>query len=321
VNHPRKFLFAHIPKSGGTTLGRILRRNFGASYYSYYGLYDHYMLQAADVQRMCDLHPQYRCISSHLLSLDLPFASANWDFRAFTFIREPVDRALSLYFYTLRLAEKNPGGPHPGPIEEFFRPILSGEKRDMRFFNAQTRFLTARQSETLDWSKIKTLMQEQRLLLAPLEAFDDACLLLERWFPEDFRDNAFPGKQNLAPRNQEVPEELRQALRERNAEDVDLYAKVTELFAEELQKAFGADLESSRQAFQQRCAAVPPDWLQEQEVAPLAEDERRLLAHLKKENAELKAEIERLGRVPFTNLAPPLQMRHLGAIWRRLVAK
>lgn len=320
TGHPsnRRFLFSHIPKSGGTTLGRILRRNFGDAFYPYYGLFDHYMFQAMDVQRMCDLHPQYRCIASHLISLQVPFASPNWDFRVFSFVRDPVERALSLYFYTLRLAEKNPGGQHPGNLEEFFLPILSGQKRDLRFFNAQTRFLAGNRGEDLDWTALDQHRKERKILLVPLEAFDDGCLLLENWFPEDFRDTAYPGRQNLAPRTQEVPEEIRAALARHNAQDRELYEKTRDLFYEQLEAAFGTTLAAARQNFAERCRAVAPDWLAEEETAALTAEERRLFNHLKKENRELKAEVERLGRVPLTSLTPPLRMRHVAALLRRL---
>lgn len=316
--HTFRFLFCHVPKAGGTTMGRILRRNFGKAFYPYYGIYDHYPFSARDIAGMCDLHPHFTCIASHLFSLDIPFEHPRWDFRALSFVRDPVERALSLFFYSVHLAEKSPGGPHPGTIEEFFEPILSGKKQDRRFFDAQTNFLARRDPAGLDLARVETLVEADQLVLAPLDRFDDTCLLLENLFPTHFRDTAYPALENRAPRSQEVPDKLRERLRDANPMDSLLHQTAMRVFENQFGRVLGAKADAAREEFVRRGEALREDWVEEENREALNEEERALLVHLKKENRELKEEIRRLESVPFTNLAPPLRMKHVSAILRRL---
>jgi hypothetical protein len=251
---PDKFIFCHIPKSGGTTMGKILERNFGAGFYPYYGLWDRYMFEAADVAGMCDLHPQYTCLASHLFSLDLPYDSPRFTFRAFSFLRHPVERALSLYFYSFRMARENPGYQPPGSIEEFFAPILD-KKTDGRFFDGQMQFLSNQKPAAWPLEKIDRLMAEQRVLLAPCERFDDACLLLEHRFPHAFRNAAYGRSRNRSDRREPVKEDLRQRLAEANPRDMDLYAMVCDRFAAAVREELGEGpvLEAKRHDFTERC--------------------------------------------------------------------
>ena len=88
-------------------MGQILLRNFGAAFYSYYGLWDTKQLSKEDVSGILTLHPQYRCIASHMFSLDLPYESKIWELSAFSFVRHPVDRAFSLYFHNVRMNQES----------------------------------------------------------------------------------------------------------------------------------------------------------------------------------------------------------------------
>lgn len=317
----RRFLFTHIPKAGGTTMGRILRRNFGASFYPYYGLYDQHMFRAVEVERILDAYPQYQCIASHLFSLRLPWESSRHDVAGFAFVRDPVDRVLSMFFYEEKLARENPGRPGPGTMEDFYSGLLSGREQDGRFFNGQMRFLSGFGQPLLTFEEIFSLVDQRRLLLAPVDSFDDACILLEHRFRESFKDAAYPGRQNTATREKSIPDELRARIAEANTLDAQLFARTQEVFRRQLEEELGTNLAAAREDFARRCAAVAPDWLAEEQTEALNAEERRLFNHLKKENRELKAEVERLGKVPFTSLAPPLQMRHLSAILRRLPRK
>lgn len=98
--HIPLFFFLHIPKTAGTTFKDILRRNFGPGYEEEYGLLVDFTYSAAQVTAMIERYPSLRCLSSHRISLDLPWDRANCSLRAISFIRDPAERFASHYFFT-----------------------------------------------------------------------------------------------------------------------------------------------------------------------------------------------------------------------------
>jgi hypothetical protein len=65
-----------------------------------------------------------------------------------------------------------------GPIRSFFDSILK-QRYDKRLFDAQFNFLSGGNPATLSFSRIEELFGSGKLILAPMERFDDTCLLLE----------------------------------------------------------------------------------------------------------------------------------------------
>lgn len=254
---PKKFIFCHIPKSAGTLFGQILERNFRKRFYPYYGLWDNRFFTKEDVDGMCKLHPQYDCLASHMFSLDLPFESTSYDFKVITFIRNPVERALSLYTYSFRLAKLNSGYQPPASIEEFFNSII--EKRDDdRFCNAQYRFLCGENQTVEGLEKIKSLSESGNLFIAPVERFEDACLLLEKMYPQHFSNNAFGRRSNASAKPIQVPPELSCLLKENNLLDTKLLNIAKQLFDESFNKYFKStsELHLAREKFEKRCSGI-----------------------------------------------------------------
>ncbi len=218
-------------------MGQILLRNFGPAFYSYYGLWDIRQFQSADVSGMLDLHPQFRCIASHMFSADLPFDSVKWDVRAFAFLRNPYERALSLYFHNVRMNKESGATGYVQGIEDFFNKVLT-EKIDLGFFDFQTRFLMPGENPEFRVRRILELVHSGRLLLAPLEMFTEACLLLEQVYPEDFRNAAYTKVHMKSPRGQEIPEGLEAQILENNQFDFELYESVSRIFLDQLREVF-----------------------------------------------------------------------------------
>jgi hypothetical protein len=252
----RQFFFCHIPKTAGTTFGAILRRNFGPAFYSYYGLWDERPFTRQDVAGMCALHPQYRCIASHMFSLDLPETAAGRKTVALAFVRHPLERVLSLYFYDLQLARENGVELARDPAEYFFG--LLREQGQKRFFNGQSRHLL-RGVETADprgW--LHQQCATGRLLLLPVEEFSTALLLLEKLFPNDFSNTAYTGHLKVSRRGQEVPPELLSGMEEANAEDFALHRLAAETFSQLVREHLGGpeEIAALRHSHEERCARL-----------------------------------------------------------------
>ena len=91
VLYERKFLFDHLPKTGGTAFRTVLEQVFGAE-----NVTPHLECRSEiwAVQRF----PAARLISGHYLSL-MPAEGRWFGRKRLTLLRHPVDRAISEYFY------------------------------------------------------------------------------------------------------------------------------------------------------------------------------------------------------------------------------
>ena len=210
-------------------MGRILHRNFGLRFHAYYGLWDTRFFDAADVQGMLEMNQQIDCIASHMITLDLPYNSKTFDINAISFVRDPVERVLSLYFHSLRMAKEVGAEASNVGIDNFFEKVLS-EQRERRFIDAQYRFLTHGIEGDDKLSQIRDLIRSKKILIAPLERFNETCLLLETRFPDYFKNTSYTSRKMLSPRNQEVTELVRSKILESNRMDSDLYKMVAQEF-------------------------------------------------------------------------------------------
>jgi hypothetical protein len=254
---PKKFIFCHIPKVAGTLFGQILDRNFGKKFYPYYGLWDNRFFTKEDVAGMCDLHPQYECLASHMFSLDLPFDSTRFDFRAICFVRDPVERALSLYFYSHRMARLNPGYIPPTSPQDFFKSILNGGDDD-RFQNAQYRFLCGGKPDSIAINNIKRLAENERLLIVPVKRLADCCLLLEKLYPMHFKNTAYGRRSNASKKSEDIPLEIIQIIQDKNHKDVELVEVAEKSFEACFSHQFPslAACENLRKKFRVKCSRI-----------------------------------------------------------------
>jgi hypothetical protein len=199
-------------------MGQILAQNLGKAFFPYYGLWDRFTFVENDVHQMFLLHPQIAAVGSHMLCLRFPLDCPDFSFHAFSFVRHPVERAISHYSYTKKL---NPQLVDPD-INQFFARVFR-ERQDGRFFNNQFRFLSGRDQEPMPWERINELILGRKVLLAPLDRFDGACILLEKRFPHIFQDASYALRENTTTCDQEISDEIRQIILEQNPLDWELY--------------------------------------------------------------------------------------------------
>lgn len=96
----KRFVNIHIPKCGGTTFTSILKSNFRDSFIDGRSVLSDrvFKYSAEDVSSVFRQFPCFRCFSDHKLSVELPWDQ--FDITAICFVRDPVERFLSHYFYT-----------------------------------------------------------------------------------------------------------------------------------------------------------------------------------------------------------------------------
>lgn len=212
------------------------------------------MFTSSDVEGMCGLYPQYRCMASHLFSLHLPWESTELGIQAVAFVRDPVERALSFYFYGFQLSQKFEGHAEREDIESHFDKVLSNEEK-VKYSDGQLTFLSRYNHDSMPLSYIEDLVKSGRLILAPSERFDDACLLLESLFPDDVKDMSYYSRVNSSSWARDIPESVREKISENNLKDLSLHGLAERFFEDLFDKTFPEEstLRLKREQFESRC--------------------------------------------------------------------
>jgi hypothetical protein len=237
--------FAHIQKTAGVTVNRILRRSFGLQHcdvepWSRVGEYYDTSYSAEDHRKLKRLYPRLVSIAGHQVKPHSDLKDACPDVRYFTFLRNPETRTASHYQYAVqRMGEKEP-----------FKEWIKSEKRR----DAQTKHIAGR----ADLESAIKILDEECLLVGLVERFDESLVILRRKLGDPRLDIRYTSE-NVA-RDSSVKTRLlddpstRALLRDANAIDNALYDYVVRELYERQKQAFGATLAEDVESFKARNA-------------------------------------------------------------------
>ena len=196
------FVHLHIPKCGGTAVVEVLSRNFRGALGNTNGILNDYQYDADQVARIIQHYPHLRCLTGHKLSLDLPFDREGLDIQAFTFIRDPVDRFVSHYFYHRNHTNFVPEAKSMDLLEYTDWALRQGNQK--MYIDGQTRFLSG---GSLD--KIRSAVTSGKLLLFPLAKIQESFHTLAHKFPDAFTD-VTTAQENVSRKDQALPAGFRE---------------------------------------------------------------------------------------------------------------
>lgn len=251
-NKRQLFIHIHIPKTAGSTFGKILKNNFGRAAASDNAIIN-YQHSSTQIEQMIKSYPMVKSFSSHRLSLDLPFHLDSVWIQIITHIRNPVDRFISHYFYHRNNQEIN---TVPAAKTLNFRDYIQYaliEGHQAGYINGQTRYLSG-SPDKLGLHKIKKLLDDGHLLLFPVDRFDESCIVLERSYPNYFNNCAYV-RVNISRKDQVVTEEDKNIIRQFIDYDSELL-QMTHVFLDSLIKNYFAeedDLKKALAEFRGRC--------------------------------------------------------------------
>src|SRR5882762_4182849 len=153
-------LFHHITKTAGTSLLAVIRKNYGADeLHEFYGETDDpaalwrtwFRSLSAQARRAL------RCVASHTAQFLIPvLLEEGVEFKVITLLRDPVERCISLYYFTRELAAQNEQGlggftgrallEQNWSLDDIYRTLGGGAPgtsplhgKFPAFFNGQTR--------------------------------------------------------------------------------------------------------------------------------------------------------------------------------------
>jgi len=203
------WIHIHIPKCGGSTFTEVLKRNHGPGFLNTNSVLNSYQYKPKQVLDILDHHPECTCLAGHKLSVDLPYDCSRYRLQVSTFVRDPVDRFVSHYFFhrhhTDGVAEAK-----ELELDSYIEWALRDGHQQM-YINGQTRFLTgAASSGSLE--ALKSLLKRGFLLL-PLSRYNEALLILSELFPDSFVQVEGETR-NVSTRDQKVTDDQRERIRD-----------------------------------------------------------------------------------------------------------
>lgn len=255
VGEERTLIFIHIPKAAGTTLHRIIERQYPRNTI--------YTINGANVQKsiqefknLSEIERQkIRCLKGHMpfgLHKYLPRPAAY-----ITLLRNPVDRIISHYYYVLRTPSHYLYNVVTSENMSLSDYVSSGISPELT--NGQTRLIsgvervdsiTGDEPVSADILEIaKRNLQDYFIVGGLSERFDESLILFKsllRW------RNIFYIKQNVTrsrPSKREIPRKTMEVIEKHNKLDMELYEFAKQMFEEQIREQ-GASFKDELRTFQ-----------------------------------------------------------------------
>lgn len=229
-------IFLHLPKCGGTTLNRLIEWEYNPlqvfSVDPSFFRWSYWRLAKTPVSRLKHI----RVFKGHM-----PYGLHKRLSRHATYItvlREPIDRAISSYYYA-RSYKLDPQHriANEVSLEEFIRTIPR-ENVQTKMLAGQTNgydFLAGECTQAM-LDTAKQNLAESFSLVGLTERFDESLILAKLLFGWHIRQYADFNVTPTRPKKDAVPEAVRELIAERYRFDVQLYEYAEQLFAETLNK-------------------------------------------------------------------------------------
>ncbi len=247
--------FIHIPKCGGMTFDEILKRNLGNQYLRVpHGLYEG-PIPRFNLKLYIEESNTRLAIGGHRICLDLPFDELkSVDLKAICFVREPLARLRSEFFYIKQL----PGNVGQNKLirqleyPQYLEYLLQNPTACKKISHYQIQHLFGKLP--IDFDLLTDLIDSHQLLLFPLEQFSQACLYLEKALPNHFI-NASYVKRNI---NQKITDnkyqDLETKLRSQLIPDNRLYTLAEHQFKTLIDQTFSpSELKQAQSNFARGC--------------------------------------------------------------------
>jgi hypothetical protein len=244
----RSLIFLHIPKTAGITLYRIIEKQYPPSAIFNIGTPRSRRASAEDLAKIPEARRnKIRCLQGHMI-----FGLHSYLLQPctyITFLRDPVDRIISHYYYVLNNAQHYLHEQVTSRRMSLSDYVSSGITPELT--DGQTRLL-AGNAENLDRDMLQSAqrnLREHFAVVGLTERFDESLVLMKRrlgW------RNVFYTKENVtrgrAPKSA-IPQSIISQIEQSNEKDIQLYTFARRLFEEALQAegpSFQSEVENFR---------------------------------------------------------------------------
>ena len=228
------FFHIHIWKTAGTSFFNICRENFGSGFHRDKMLIQDWFLSKQQIRWIVEYHDWIRCYSCHMLSGELPFDMKETKVIGIAFVRNPVNRFVSSYNFQRGDVYRG-GNAKIYDFDNFYAKALIEVDNPM-WRNGQTFILGGSRTE-LGIDTILRRLNKGQIVLLPMERFDESCILLERLFPNDFRDCSY-APYNFSKRAVTISERQRSEISKYMALDFKLFNLANKFLDANLDRLF-----------------------------------------------------------------------------------
>jgi len=220
----------HVSKTAGTSMNKLLALNFKRQFESTSAVLNEPQYTSEQVEKIFRLRRNVRCLCGHKISLDLPFESEELDLRAFTTIRDPVQRVESVYYFLHDIKHR-----YSSPSHKFktFEDYVENKFSKVKEADHHIKFLTGMKGEE-GFNHIKGLLDKypDRLTLIPLKKLGEGLTLLHNLYPEDFRFTKIKRLKTSSRPRREIDPEHRELILRSMRWDQALYEFTLERFSQ-----------------------------------------------------------------------------------------
>ena len=249
-----KLLYAHvhIPKTAGTTLIHLLRRNFFPRCMDVrpFAPSSNGVFRAKDLRLSLRINPMLQCITGHSVRATSDLETVVPTIRYFTILRDPVKRFISAYLYLNDVMKQN---------LSFEQHLRSEEKR-----NLQTRWIAGEP----DLDAAKTILSKCFFLVGRTERLNEFILLLSHQLQAHKFDPCYRS-QNLAVNRGrsthdqalKLEDQYADDIREKNRVDVELVEYLDNVLMPRQQAQYGRSFCNDLTAFENAIATSRPSML------------------------------------------------------------
>lgn len=239
--HPRPLIFMHMPKSGGTTLEGVVKRQYlGGKFFRFTGSKENF----AEFRAMSEVErASYDLLSGHMY-----FGWHEWvpePATYMTMLRDPVDRVVSFFYYVKRKPEHymwNFGFTDSMTLREFLE-----QGRCIELDNFQTRNLGPEPENYLQFGHVTDDMRTLALgnleeidAIGLTDRFDESLEILRHRFGWQDLEYQRMNVTRDRPALDEIDPATLDLIRQINVHDLAVYRRARQIFESQLEEARAA---------------------------------------------------------------------------------